>query len=188
MGQYVTAGSAVGVIYDSAAAEIRLPLNREQLTLASFTPGAVIAPDSRPSVVLYSNNGGKWPAKLTRMDASIDRETRFYHVIAEVEQPFDLQRHPQPLVMGLFVTAEIEGKTFDHLLHLPKQALLNQQVFTVGKNDQLVPRQVAIIDREDDSVWVKSSIKDGELIVISDPRVLGDGMKVRYATITTLNR
>lgn len=183
VGQFVAVGTVMGTLYDSAAAEVRLPLSGDQLSLASFSPGVILDQANLPAVTLLADIGGErqqWSAKLTRMDASVDSATRFYHVVAEVEQPFDVAIHKQPLLMGLFVQAEIEGKAFSNVIRLPKKAVVdNARIFVVESGDILATRSINIIHQENDEVWVQSEITNGEAIVVSDPRVLREDMKVR---------
>ncbi|MGH1487129.1 MAG: efflux RND transporter periplasmic adaptor subunit [Cellvibrionaceae bacterium] len=182
LGQFVPSGSVLGTVYDSSIAEVRLPLSNEQLSLAGFTPGQIINKDAQPTLSLSASIGGEkkqWQARLARMEASVDSATRFYHVIAEVDEPFNTARHPQPLLIGLFVEAEIEGRDFENAIRLPKKSLVDSQVYVVDQDDTLALKTVSIIDRDDDVVWAQSSINAGERIVISDPRVLREGMKVK---------
>jgi RND family efflux transporter MFP subunit len=183
LGQFVTVGSVLGVVYDSSAVKVRLPLNQEQLVLSGLVPGLPIHQQKPLDVSLFANVGGEryqWTATLSRMDASIDSATRFYHVIAEVVEPFNLSLHAYPLVVGLFVEAEIQGKVFNDALKLPKKALIDDKIFIVNDEDKLVIRELSIIDQKDDIVWVQSSaINAGDKIVISDPRVLREELIVR---------
>ncbi len=186
LGQFVPVGATLGTVYDSTAVEVRLPLSNEQLALTDLAPGSIIEKDSRPSLMLSADVGGQrqqWPATLTRMEASIDTTTRFYYVIAEVEQPFDTSLYPQPLLVGLFVEADIPGREFEQAIAIPQKALVDKQVFTIGNENKLTLKDITIINKENGLVWVKSSIiQSGERIVVSDPRVLRDGILVRTKT------
>ncbi len=182
LGQFVPAGTALGTIYDSAAVEVRLPLSNEQLALTDLALGSLIDKNNRPSLILSADVGGQrqqWPASLTRMEASIDTATRFYYVIAEVEQPFDTTLYPQPLLVGLFVEADIPGREYNQAIAIPQKALVDQQVFIVDNDNKLMLKDITIINKENGVVWVKSTIQPGEKIVTSDPRVLRDGILVR---------
>lgn len=181
IGQFVPVGTVLGTIYDASRAEVRLPLNSQQLNLADFYPGDVIDKTSAPRVLLSADIGGQrhqWLASLERVGSTIDRETRFYHVVASIKEPLNRALHDQALLFGLFVEAEIEGRSFDNVVRLPKKALQGKQLFIVNAQGELNVREVAIIQREHDVVWAKLAMNADEKIVVSDPRVLRAGMKV----------
>ena len=113
-----------------------------------------------------------------RMEASVDSTTRFFHLIAEVEQPFNTQMHSQVLPMGLFVNARIPGKLFDNSLRIPEKAVFNNQVFVVGEGNTLSLKPITIINREGEFLWVQAAIDSGTSVVVSDPRVLRESMAV----------
>ncbi len=186
LGQFVPVGSVLGVVYDRAAVEVRLPLGNDQLALASFSPGQSLDKNAPLAVELSANVGGethRWQATVTSMDASIDSATRFYHIVAAVKEPFNTDLHGQALLVGLFVEATMLGRVIDDVIRLPKTALIERsnekQVFVLNSENELVLKQVDIIDNDGEIVWVKSSIQAGDKIVVSDPRVLNEGIKVK---------
>jgi RND family efflux transporter MFP subunit len=180
LGQFLTVGSVLGTIYDSSVAEVRLPLSNDQLALTDFVPGQSI--DAQSTLTLSANIGGQdkeWIATLARLESSVDSTTRFYHIIAEVDQPFNMDIHSQPLLMGLFVEATLPGRQFENVIRLPKKALIDSQIFIVDEDDTLRLREITIVDQKGDFVWLQSSLEQGDRIVVSDPRVLRSDMKVR---------
>ncbi|MBX2809572.1 MAG: efflux RND transporter periplasmic adaptor subunit [Cellvibrionaceae bacterium] len=181
LGEYVSAGSVVAIVYDSAALEVRLPVSNAQLALLDM-PLDGNSPLSLP-LRLYGTLGGRqyqWSASLKKIDSQVDTATRFYHLIAEVAGPFDRQRHDHPLLTGLFVEAVIPGRVFKQAVPVPQKALLNnKQVFMVAAENKLVLRAVDIIAVEGDIAWLNGDFQLGEQIVISDPRVLSESVQVQ---------
>lgn len=185
LGEFVAAGTTLATVYDSHLVEVRLPLNNQQLGLTGFIPGEKVTKQQlgdEPKVVLSAIIGDKsysWQATSVRMDASIDSTTRFYHLTADIKNPFDKTLFEQPLLVGLFVSANIEGRVYQDVIRLPQKALVNdKQVYVVGDDNRLSLRSVRIIDKRDNMAIVESSIGLGEKIVVSDPRVLKDGLQV----------
>lgn len=182
IGQFVPTGSSIGSVFDSGVVEVRLPLNSEQFDLLGIRPNA----DDRSvlsavPVKLSSFIGDtlyEWPATLSRIEASLDSRTRLFHIVVEVEQPFDPDAHGYPLLVGLFVEAILQGKTLENVISMPKKALLDDQVFVLGDENKLELRAVTLVDSDDDTVWIKSNIAQGQQIVVSDPRVLREGSRV----------
>jgi len=182
LGQFVPAGSTLGSVFDSSVVEVRLPLSSEQLALVGIIPGYNdLSNLGSMSVELRATIGGKryrWSARLTRVEASVDNRTRLFHVIAEVNQPFDTSVHEYPLVVGLFVEASISGRVIDNTISIPKKAIINEQVFIVNSDSKLELRPFTLIDRKGDMVWMQLDVAANEKIVTSDPRVLKEGVRV----------
>lgn len=196
LGEFVSAGTSLAVVYDSEAVEIRLPLNNQQLALAGFTPGKKISNkpliDKIPNVLLSATIGDNlyhWPATSLRMDVDIDPTTRFYHLIAEINNPFDTDKFEQPLLVGLFVQAEIRGKLHENVIQIPKKSLIDDEhVFVVNRENKLSLRTIKIVDRQKNTVVVRSDIKAGEQIVVSDPRVLKQDLTVEINTVKNITK
>ncbi len=182
IGQFISSGSVVAQVYDSQKAEVRLPLNDQQIGLINLPLGASLQPSQRPNVTLSAIVGGQkhqWPAQIIRTEASIDSTTRFYFAVAEVDQPFDTERYSIPLIMGLFVDVEITGKQFDQIVKVPEKALLNtRSVFIVDDQGVLQQRSVAVINQTNGVVWLQGELSAGEKLVVSDPKVLNAGTVV----------
>lgn len=186
-GQYVTAGMTVADIYDSSSAEIRLPLSDRQLAFLDVRAGQLLAPEEQPLVVLSAVVGGQqrqWQGRLVRIDASVDENTRFYSAIARVPQPFDLQRHAYPLVMGLFVEAAITGRSIDDVIGVPEKALVDRQWVYVVNNGVVEKRVIERIRNEAGQVLIRGELAAGDQIIVSDPRVLAEGMPVTVGAPT----
>lgn len=195
LGEFVSAGTSLATVYDSEAVEIRLPLNNQQLALAGFIPGKKISSeqliDGSHNVLLSATIGNKihqWPATSMRMDVNVDSATRFYHLIAEINNPFDSDKFEQPLLVGLFVQAKIQGELYKNVIQLPKKALIDDEyVFVVNDDNKLSLRSISVVDRQKNTVVVKSDIKAGEQIVVSDPRVLKQDLTVEINTVKNVS-
>jgi RND family efflux transporter MFP subunit len=191
LGEFVSAGTNLATVYSDEAVEIRLPLNNQNLALAGLIPGKKIDSehkgDTVAKILLSATIGDhlyNWPVTSMRMDADIDSATRFYSLITEVVDPFNTDKFEQPLLVGLFVQANISGKLYENIIHLPKKALIDDEhIFVVNSENKLSLRSVNIIDRQKNNMVVKSDIKVGEQIVISDTRVLKEDLTVEVNII-----
>jgi len=182
IGQYVSPNTVVATVYDSTLAEVRLPLTDGDIARIGLPVDGATDNDSQADVTLSATIAGEryeWRAQITRTEASIDRGTRFYIAVAEVIEPADTTIHPLPLAMGLFVDARIAGRRIDRVVGIPKKAVLgNNTIFVVDDNHLLQRRSVAIVDKDDHHLWLTGDIQAGEKIVVSDARVLTDGLRV----------
>lgn len=182
VGQYVSINTSIATIYDSARAEVRLPLTDKQLALVGLPLGLTLNQAQQKAVTLSATVAGQkqqWPATLTRTEASVDSSTRLYFAVAEIPEPFDLERYASPLVPGLFVEADIEGVEFDAVIRVPEIALVNNAfVFIVDDNNRLQKRKVFVVAKENNDLWVQGELTQDEFLVVSDPKILQENLHV----------
>lgn len=186
VGQYVGPGVQLGVIYSVDTAEVRLPLSDRQLGLVDVPLDFDSTGKDGPLVTLIGQYGGKnyeWPGKIVRSESGLDERNRLLYVVAEVESPYKKdpeQSDRPPLTSGFFVEAEIAGKTHENLFLVPRQALRNgNQVWTVDANDTLQRRDVDVLYKGKEMIYIKSGLQSGDRVVLSQLDIAVDGMRVR---------
>ncbi len=171
VGQYVAPGTALASVYDIEVAEIRLPLNDRQASLVNLPLGYAadaqtpLDDDDAPAVTIRGYIGGEayeWQGRIARTSASIDTRSRMYYAVAEVQDPYLTQSHNTntvPLVMGLFVEAEIEGKQLDNILVLPRSAVFHRnKVYAVNDDNTVEEFRVELLHADDNQVWVRNTL------------------------------
>lgn len=104
------------------------------------------------------------------------------HVVARVEDPYG--RRPgaahAPLPVGLFVEAEIVGRTARGVVVLPRSALRgDDQVLVVDGEDRLRFRDVTVLRRDREEVLIRAGLAGGERVCVSALEAPVDGMRVR---------
>lgn len=90
VGQFVSRGQSVGMLYATDFVEVRLPIADTQLAFLEL-------PDFRrdesegPPVTLLANFAGaerKWEGRIVRTEGEIDSKSRMVHVVARVADPY----------------------------------------------------------------------------------------------------
>ena len=195
LGQYVTPGTRIATVYDTGSAEIRLPLSDRQAALVDLPLGFNAKRGEAgeligPRVMIEGVVGTKtyrWEGTITRTDASIDTRSRMYYAVAEVENPFiaatDRSR-AVPLIVGLFVEAEIDGRLLHDVVALPRNAVFKRDRIywlqsktetskaNTGKNTYtLVEQRVQVLHKTATRIWVKA--RAGESIAVATAIVSG---------------
>lgn len=184
-GQYVSPGNRVARIYDTAVATIRLPLSDKQAGLVDLPLGfRGDAKNPGPAVLITGTIGGEryqWEGRIVRTDASIDVNSRLYYAVAEVEDPFT-HREGQaqvPLVVGLFVNAQISGREIADVITVPRRALFkNNKVYTLDNEHRVRLKTVRVLTTDEDQAWIKGDLAEGEAIVVGGQSFLVPGMTV----------
>lgn len=185
LGQYVQAGVTVARIYPSDLAEIRLPVGTDQLAFLDLPLGTDSTRGHWPNVTLKAEIGGKtasWQGRIVRSEAILDQASGQLYLVAQVKDPYRAKSGQPPLLNGLFVQAEIEGRTRDGLFALPRASVNSlQQVKIVDADQRLQFRQLELLRSETDQVIVKAGLQDGDLVIVSDMAIPVTGMKVAAA-------
>ena len=184
LGQFVAPGSVLAQIYATDRVEIHLPISNSQLALLELPLFETSVVDY-PAVTLSTRFGGErwqWEGKITRVEASIDRDSRVTFAIAEVRDPFGgSESQRPPLTPGLFVEASISGKPITASVELPATALRGDNtVLWVNENSRLERLAVELLRREQDRVWVRG-VEAGLQIVAEQSSQLTAGAAIEIA-------
>ncbi len=184
VGQYVTPGTPLGIVYAVDYAEVRLPVPDEQLAFIDMPYNFQRMENKRgPKVTLKARFAGadqQWEGYLTRIEGEIDPQSRMIYVVARVEDPYGLKKegNPVPLTVGLFVEAEIAGTSVPNITVVPRDIIRNGNQVLVVKDDKLSFRDVDIIKQEGDYAYIKHGLQDGEQVCISPLSYAVEGMLV----------
>ncbi|MFP8879664.1 MAG: efflux transporter periplasmic adaptor subunit, partial [Myxococcota bacterium] len=142
-----------------------------------------------PKVKLSARFAGDhytWPARIVRTEGAIDERSRMIHVVAQVDDPYGRSEDADrpPLVVGLFVDAEISGRHLSGVVTLPTSVLRDDVVWVVDQEDRLRSRRVELIRRERDRIVLSSGFVQGDRVVVSRLRSPIDGVFVRVEATT----
>lgn len=192
LGQYVSKGQALGRLYSTGTAEIRLPLTDQQLRYLKQPFGARPTDDFLDTAVtLHAEVGGRaaeWQGKLHRMEGAVDPDSRVWYAVVRVDDPYGLQ-HPEqqtPLAVGLFVEAEIEGRTVDNVFRLPRSALRNEDnVLIIDADNRLRRRKVDVLRTDFKSALISSGLQAGDRVCVSPVEAFVDGLLVEIVPDNT---
>ena len=110
-----------------------------------------------------------------RTDATIDTRTRVIYGIVEITNPY---QYSPPLVAGLFVNAEVVGRSFDAVVSVPRQALYEKdQLLVLDEENRLHTVSVRVLQVLEESLLI-TGIPEGQLILLERPGYVVEGMKV----------
>lgn len=183
IGQYVTVGMSLGRVYSTDTVEVRLPLTDRQLATLELPIAFEEAPGEGPRVsfdAIVAGESRHWHGRVVRTEAAMDTSTRMLYAIAEVEAPYGRGSDGGvPMLVGLFVNAEIEGRLLRDVQVIPRAALReNDTVYVIRSDNTLDIRTVSVIHADHDRVVVGRGIRTGEAVVVSAVRAPRQGMEV----------
>lgn len=176
VGAVVAAGTMVAELYASGDLEVRLPLSLEDFGfLARAADGKVTG-----EIVLKGKIGADkytWKAEMARVDPEISRETLSAHIAVKV-LPTEGSVFSLPPV-GLFVSAEIAGKTLGDIKEIPRRALMEgNRAIVVMAGNKIVFRELTIPRLTRDTALVSGGFEASDRVVLTRLSVPIAGMEV----------
>ncbi len=201
LGQTVQPGQRLATLFDTSAVEVRLPLPLDDAAFVDLPLAGELAPNGGPEVVLSASYGDRthtWRGHIVRVGGEVDRRTRQLLAIARVEPAAAAPTAERPpLLVGMFVTAEITGRTLPDTLVVPRSALQGDDTVWVATVDgtgadltgadhtgaaaqpTLHRRRVEVLRTEQDRVLLRSGVEVGDQVCVTALDNATDGMRVR---------
>jgi RND family efflux transporter MFP subunit len=185
IGQVVAPGQSLGRIFGNDTVEVSLPLKDAELgRLGLPIAFADSAQTPGPEVIFTATVGGEprtWKGKVVRTGAAVNSQTRQINVIAELKDPFGKGAdNGAPMAPGLFVNAQIQGRSLDRVMVAPRSALRGDDQLFIGdpKTGKLSIRTVDIEHSDRDGAYFHKGAEAGELAITSPIQAPFDGMSL----------
>ncbi|HKJ99096.1 MAG TPA: efflux RND transporter periplasmic adaptor subunit [Desulfotignum sp.] len=142
------------------------------------------APDDTGSpVTITGQNTTVHQGRVIRLLGELGSETRLATLLIAIDDPLGLSRRiDAPLLLNNYVTAAIQGKKISDVIALPRAMVRNQNQVWVASDGQLDIRNIDIIWRDADHVFVESGLETGDAVILSDMSSPVDGMALRVHT------
>lgn len=183
LGQFITTGSPIATVYRTDLVEISVPL--EDSELAWFDVPQNNNSGAGADADVYSNFAGAehhWQGQLVRTEGQIDPKSRMVHVVAQVADPFKTESGRPPLVPGMFVRVDIQGKEVKDIYRLPRYAIRQGAKVWVARGadetKELVVQPVKIVRVDRDFAYVAAGLNEGDFVITSALETVTDGMAI----------
>jgi len=182
LGQFVAAGTPLADLFSVEYAEVRLPIPQNKLDYLDLPELGTVQNGS--PVDLYTEVGGQvkhWNAYLHHTEGVFDARSRVLFSVARIEDPYGFQHpHPEPLRIGTFVNASIQGKELVDIVRLPRYIIrAGNNVWVIDETGLLRTRNVTLLRTGGDFVYVSAGLNDGELVSLTTLDNSFEGAEVR---------
>ncbi len=189
--QFVQKGQVIITADGTSSTEIsaQIPVDKFFNIVSSITKGKKISPfdldkfkEILGTSVLVKFNTSRseviWKGRFSRSDASLDQETRTVGVIVAVDDPYEkiIPGKRPPLVRNMYCEVELAGKPLVDTIVIPRSSLHEGFVYLVDNESRLIRRKVIKNFSQSGFYVVKSGLKVGDRLVISDLIPAIDGM------------
>lgn len=186
IGQVVSNNTPLADIYATDYVEIRLPIRNRDLPFIDL-PEVYRYEETAEhvgGVKIRSELDGSatWDAQLVRTEGAIDESARQLHVIAQIIDPFSIQREGQtPIKIGQYVTAELRGKMAADVLVIPNAAIYQGSYVYIVHDEILQRRDVEIAWQNDNDAIINAGLEHGDALVTTVLGQVTSGIRVSIA-------
>lgn len=181
LGSFVSTGAQVGKLLGTAIAEIRLPVADNQLQF-------LVAQGQLAKVNLTGTYAGKdvqWQARIVRSEGVVDDKSRMSYLVAEVQDPYQLQSTEEEnntmLRFGAYVQAKILGIEIASASVVPRYLVVNDRIAILDDESKLHYADIDIIRQQGGDVIVANGLIDGDKLIVSALDYPVEGMKLALA-------
>ena len=190
LGQFVAAGTPLVDIFSVEYAQVRLPIPQNKLKYLDL-PELGTMQNGSP-VDLYTEVGGqikRWSAYMHHTEGVFDARSRVLFSVVRIEDPYGLQYpRAEPLRIGTFVNARIEGKELFDIVRLPRYVIrAGNSLWVIDGTGHLRTRAVTLLRAGGDFVYVSAGLNDGELVSLTTLDSSFEGAQVRIESQTPSN-
>jgi multidrug efflux pump subunit AcrA (membrane-fusion protein) len=171
-GQYVRAGEPLLRLTSVTQVEVPISLSFDDFLQLD----KVLAVGGKPAVALSENETAesRWNGFVVRASPEADSISRTVQVFVEINNTNEASR----LLPGTFVHARIDGDIYNGKLLIPREAVLDSQVFVVDADNVTRRRRIRTGRRLHSMVVVEIGLAPGDRIATTNLDILEDGREV----------
>lgn len=173
LGQAVSPTTALGEIFATDFAEVRLPLSPAQLSFVKLpsrdedTPVEVTLVDALGDP--DDPNVPSWKAHIVRSEGALDESSRELFAIARIDDPFGLESGNPELRIGQPVRAAVRGVVLKEVFVIPRTALRGvNRIYMIEREGVTIQRaEIAPVFSTADVLVVREGLEAGQWIATS---------------------
>jgi RND family efflux transporter MFP subunit len=186
LGQFVGPGTRLGIVFATDYAEVRLPLTDADLAFVDLPGAAEISASGSaegPAVTLTATQKGRpveWEARIVRSEGVVDEKSRVTYAVARIVDPYRRREDGEPLPVGTFVSASIQGAAAENVFRIPRALLRgSDQLVFVDDENKLRIRKIDIVRADNRYVYIGEGAISGDRVVVTAMETPVNGISVR---------
>ena len=156
VGQTITPGTVLAMIFNTDFVEVRLPIASRQLASLTLPESQDDPPvEVELTDALNEEIDTIWRGKIIGTEGALDPDSRELFAIARVEDPFSrasAEKHP-PLRIGQPVRAAIGGKTLEDVFVVPRSAVRKLNRIALVEQDEEDAEKLVLRRVEIEPIW-----------------------------------
>ena len=178
-GKIIRTGESAGTLVGTESFEVYLPMAAKDAVKISFSSDLERASDGYIELA-EGKDSWRWDVYAERVLPDADGKTGMLQAVLVVPQPFDTRNGTRPVLpVGASVKAVVKDRTETDMVRIPDGSLREGGVVWVLFNGEKVQiREVDIVEKRGDYVYISEGVSAGELVITSDLNGVVDGMAV----------
>ena len=181
IGQRVGSNYAAVTLVGTDEFWVRVALSMDKLRWVKVPSGD--EPGAKVRVFLEMGDGHieEHAGEVVRLLSDLEREGRMARVLVRVNDPMGFQSElkKSPLLIGSYVRVEIDAGELDQVLAVQRDALREgDRVWICDANSELQIRDVEVLWRRNETVYLNDVLKTGDALIVSPLRSALPGMKL----------
>ena len=193
VGEVVSNNMPLASIYATDYVEIRLPLKNRDLDYIRLPESYrfnATQHNEPVAVTIYSDLVGDqiWQGKIVRTEGAIDGTSRQLHVVAQIDDPYGAQATgKQPLKIGEYVTAQIQGIRLENALVIPNSSIYQGSYVYLVEQGRLLRRNIEIAWQNDHEAIIQQGLITGDQLVLTPLGQVASGIPVKVLNPSVSN-
>lgn len=179
-GSYVSAQEQLAELVCTDEYRIKVSIQVGRLKWISIPKNAG---EKGAEVRISYRNGSELSGTVIKLMSDLETEGRMARVLVCVKDPLGLRttgRDQPPLIIGEYVSLEIEGRQLENIYNIPRAALRDNTSIWIAKDDgTLKIHDVNTVWRDAQTVLVRDGLRPGDRLITSDISAPVDGMSVK---------
>ncbi len=136
--------------------------------------------DTGSPVFITDRNNARHQGRVIRLLGELGSETRLATLLIAIDDPLGLSRPVDtPLLLHNYVQAAIQGETISDVIALPRPLVRSQNQVWVAADGHLDIRNIDIVWKDPDHVFVTKGLTAGDAVILSDLSSPVEGMALR---------
>ncbi|MGJ8677917.1 MAG: efflux RND transporter periplasmic adaptor subunit [Akkermansiaceae bacterium] len=187
LGQQVGGTTALGEIFSTDSAEIRLPLTTRDLRF--YNPPNQFSEKPSTTVKFTPLSGSadspQWTGSILRAEGELDADSKQLFVIARINDPFGIESATSDapsLYIGQSLRATISGETLENVYEIPRENLTDIDEVIVIRDGLLRHVGISPIWSNSEKVVTRTGIEPGDLLSTTSLPYAPEGYPVQIIT------
>ncbi len=134
--------------------------------------------------ILYRNKKYRRTGSVIRLLSSLENKGHMAQILISIKDPLNI-KNPDCLLpamlTGEYIHVEIKGLKLTNVFQIPRIALHSNNKIWVAENGKLSIRSINTIWRNKNTVILKSGLREGEMLIISNLAAPINNMPIRIA-------
>ena len=177
LGAYVGAQDTLATIVGTDQFWIEAVVSLDQLPLIDLD-----LPGGCPAAVRSQSGVGSWQGRVIQVVGKLNENSRMATVIVAVKDPLGMSKNNPSstrLMIDDYVQVEITGRRLKGVIELPRAALKDGNRVWVNHDNTLDIRDVALVWKSADKVYLENGVASGEQVVMSNLSTPVQGMPLK---------